>query len=96
MIIEGERIAVEYLLAQSDRGDLLGPQQDNELGVILPEVPTNTQEEDSPDVTISDVTDVLSESPHDMLQCESQLEMPSSNIDFLQVESSPMSSEVML
>ncbi|XP_023184849.1 uncharacterized protein LOC111607158 [Xiphophorus maculatus] len=88
----GERIAVEYLLAQSDRGDLLGPQQDSELGVILPEMPANAQE-DSPDVTISDVTDILSESPHDMLQCESQLEMPSPNILFLQEESSPMSSQ---
>ncbi|XP_043965569.1 uncharacterized protein LOC122827064 isoform X2 [Gambusia affinis] len=89
-----ERIAVEYLLAQSDSGDLLGPQQDNKLGVILPEVPANVQEEDSPDVTISDVTDMLSESLHDMLQCECQLEMPSSNIDFLQetsIDSSPAS-----
>ncbi|MED6246104.1 hypothetical protein ATANTOWER_012890 [Ataeniobius toweri] len=28
----GERIAVEYLLAQSDRGDLLGPKQDSKAG----------------------------------------------------------------
>lgn len=86
---------MEYLLAQSDRGDLLGPQQDSELGVILPEMQANVQEEDSPDVTISDVTDILSESPHDMLQCESQLEMPSPDILFPQEESSPMSSQVM-
>ncbi|KAF4079367.1 hypothetical protein AMELA_G00177090 [Ameiurus melas] len=34
----GERIAVEYLLAQSDRGDLLVPLQHGEMGIALPEM----------------------------------------------------------
>lgn len=37
----GERIAVEYLLAQSNRGDLLSAQK--EIGAILPEMLDDTQ-----------------------------------------------------
>ncbi|XP_063732884.1 uncharacterized protein LOC134859990 [Eleginops maclovinus] len=59
----GERIAVEYLLAQSDRGDLLG-QQHGELGLILPDLQVDVPEEDFLDITISDATETLSESPH--------------------------------
>lgn len=59
----GERIAVEYLLAQSDRGDLLGPQQHSELGIILPDLRVEVQEEECLDVTISDAADILIESP---------------------------------
>ncbi|XP_062305991.1 uncharacterized protein LOC134010140 [Osmerus eperlanus] len=46
-------IAVEYLLAQSNRGDLLVPQQ-------LPEIPTEELEDDGgePDVTVCQVADL--------------------------------------
>lgn len=90
----GERIAVEYLLAQSGRGDLLGQQQDSELGVVLPEMQVDVQEEDSPDVTISDITDIVLESPPRVLQHD-QLEMSAPNTPFLQEDSSSMSSQVM-
>ncbi|CAL8234303.1 unnamed protein product [Boreogadus saida] len=50
-----ERIAVEYLLAQTNRGDLLAPNQ-------VPEVPSQVlEEEDEPDDTIS-MTDILCQS----------------------------------
>ncbi|KAF4070232.1 hypothetical protein AMELA_G00291360, partial [Ameiurus melas] len=39
----GERIAVEYLLAQSDRGDLLVPLQHGEMGIALPEMQVESQ-----------------------------------------------------
>ncbi|KAE8292620.1 hypothetical protein D5F01_LYC09992 [Larimichthys crocea] len=43
----GERIAVEYLLAQTNRGDLLAPKQ-------MPEIPTQVleEDEDEPDATV--------------------------------------------
>ncbi|KAM4559701.1 uncharacterized protein PAE49_012125 isoform 2-T2 [Odontesthes bonariensis] len=45
---QGERIGVEYLLAQTNRGDLLAPSQ-------VPEVPSQVpeEEEEEPDDTIS-------------------------------------------
>ncbi|KAI9525195.1 hypothetical protein NQZ68_009403 [Dissostichus eleginoides] len=58
--IPGERIAVEYLLAQSDRGDLLGPQQHSELGTI------QVQEEECLDITISDAVEILSQRPSEV------------------------------
>ncbi|KAJ4944759.1 hypothetical protein JOQ06_013299 [Pogonophryne albipinna] len=68
----GERIAVEYLLAQSDRGDLLGPQQDSELGTIVPDRQVEVQEEEEClDITISDAVEILSQRPSevDTSQC---------------------------
>ncbi|KAK5897639.1 hypothetical protein CesoFtcFv8_010685 [Champsocephalus esox] len=62
----GERIAVEYLLAQSDRGDLLGPQQDRELGTIVPDrqvEEVQEEEEECLDITISDAVEILSQRP---------------------------------
>ena len=51
--VTGERIAVEYLLAQSNRGDLLVPQQ-------LPEISSQELEDDGgePDVTVCQVAAV--------------------------------------
>ena len=50
ILVTGERIAVEYLLAQTNRGDLLAPSQ-------VPEIPSQVheeeEEEDEPDATIS-------------------------------------------
>lgn len=74
----GERIAVEYLLAQSDRGDLLGPQQHSELGIILPDLQVEVQEEECLDVTISDAADILSESPPEALSRELDISPPHS------------------
>ena len=55
LLVTGERIAVEYLLAQTNRGDLLAPNQ-------VPEVPSQElEEEDEPDDTIS-MTDILCQS----------------------------------
>ncbi|KAK5925692.1 hypothetical protein CgunFtcFv8_018196 [Champsocephalus gunnari] len=64
----GERIAVEYLLAQSDRGDLLGPQQDSELGTIVPDrqVEEVQEEEECLDITISDAVEILSQRPSEV------------------------------
>ncbi|KAJ4925484.1 hypothetical protein JOQ06_018214 [Pogonophryne albipinna] len=62
----GERIAVEYLLAQSDRGDLLGPQQDSELGTIVPDRQVDVQEEECLDITISDAVEILSQRPSEV------------------------------
>ncbi|KAI4798084.1 hypothetical protein KUCAC02_023578, partial [Chaenocephalus aceratus] len=59
----GERIAVEYLLAQSDRGDLLGPQQDGELGTIVPDRQVEEAEEECLDITSSDAVQILSQRP---------------------------------
>ncbi|MEQ2270308.1 hypothetical protein XENORESO_019327 [Xenotaenia resolanae] len=89
----GERIAVEYLLAQSDRGDLLGPKQDSELGVVLPEMQAEVLEEESPDVTISEVTDILIDGPPKVPQYDDQLEMSPPNTPFLQEGSSSTSSQ---
>lgn len=47
ILVTGERIAVEYLLAQTNRGDLLATSQ-------VPEIPSDLlEEEDEPDVTVS-------------------------------------------
>ncbi|XP_076577715.1 uncharacterized protein LOC143314537 [Chaetodon auriga] len=54
----GERIAVEYLLAQSNRGDLLSAQ--SEIGAVLPEMLSEVQEDECPDVTIPQATDIQS------------------------------------
>ncbi|KAI4806404.1 hypothetical protein KUCAC02_017230 [Chaenocephalus aceratus] len=63
----GERIAVEYLLAQSDRGDLLGPQQDSELGTIVPDRQVEVQEEEEClDIIISDAVEILSQRPSEV------------------------------
>lgn len=51
-----ERIAVEYLLAQSDRGDLLSPMVQGEI--TLPEMQVEVQEDECLDVTISDAADI--------------------------------------
>lgn len=63
IFIAGELIAVEYLLAQSNRGDLLDPQQHAELGIILPNLQVEVQEEECGDVTVSDTADILCETP---------------------------------
>ncbi|XP_039655399.1 uncharacterized protein LOC120558453 [Perca fluviatilis] len=52
----GERIAVEYLLAQSNRGDLLSAQK--EIGAIPPEMLDEAQEDECPDVTVPQATDI--------------------------------------
>lgn len=51
-----ERIAVEYLLAQSDRGDLLSPLVQGEI--TLPEMQVKVQEDECLDVTISDAAHI--------------------------------------
>lgn len=56
----GERIAVEYLLAQSNREDLLSAQ--DEIGAILPEMLDEVQEDECPDVTIPQATDITFQS----------------------------------
>ena len=59
MYITGERIAVQYLLSQTGKGDLLTPQPDSEIGTTLP-VPEaeELQEVDFTDVTVCDAADV--------------------------------------
>lgn len=53
ILVTGERIAMEYLLAQTNRGDLLAPSQ-------VPEIPSQVlEEEDEPDASIS-IPDVCS------------------------------------
>lgn len=51
-----ERIAVEYLLAQSDRGDLLSPLEQREIA--MPEMQVEVQEDECLDVTICDAADI--------------------------------------
>jgi hypothetical protein len=53
----GELIAVEYLLAQSNRGDLLSAP--DAIGANLPEGPEEVQEDEFPDETIPQATDIL-------------------------------------
>ncbi len=59
-----EHIAVKYLLAQSNRGDLLSAPR--EIGAILPEVLDEVQEEldeeGVPDVAIPQATDITAQS----------------------------------
>ncbi|XP_037643720.1 formin-like protein 5 [Sebastes umbrosus] len=69
-----ERVAVEYLLAQSDRGDLLGPQRHGELGLILPDLQVQVQEEECLDITISDAAEILNESPPEAPRCEDEVD----------------------
>ncbi|XP_073724498.1 uncharacterized protein [Misgurnus anguillicaudatus] len=52
----GERIAVEYLLAQSNRGDLLSQQTGN--ADILPEILDEDLEDECPDVTVPQAHDL--------------------------------------
>lgn len=68
---------MEYRLAKSNRGDPLGPQQDSELGVVLPDSEVEPQEDESVDVTISYIADILTESPPQEPKNEDQLEISS-------------------
>ena len=61
----GERIAVEYLLAQSNRGDLLRPQ--TEIGTDLPEVLDEGPVDECPDVRIPQATDISFQSSSQVL-----------------------------
>ncbi|KAG1925278.1 hypothetical protein F2P79_025639 [Pimephales promelas] len=56
-----ERIAVEYLLAQSNRGDLLSPLEQREIP--LPELQVEVQEDECLDVTICDAADIDLDTP---------------------------------
>ncbi|XP_041658916.1 uncharacterized protein LOC121519883 [Cheilinus undulatus] len=56
-----EHIAVEYLLAQSGRGDMLQPQPHKELDITLPDMQDEVEEDDYPDATMSDPSDILAE-----------------------------------
>ncbi|KAG1955491.1 hypothetical protein F2P79_008547 [Pimephales promelas] len=56
-----ERIAVEYLLAQSNRGDLLSPLEQHEIP--LPELQVEVQEDECLDVTICDAADIDLDTP---------------------------------
>lgn len=49
---------MEYLLAQSDRGDLLSPLEHGEVGITLPEMQVEVQEDECLDVTICDAADI--------------------------------------
>lgn len=61
----GERIAVEYLLARSDRGDLLVLLQHGEMGIALPEMQIEGQEDEMhPDVTMCDPADLGFDTSH--------------------------------
>ncbi|XP_053699560.1 uncharacterized protein LOC128746500 [Synchiropus splendidus] len=51
----GERIAVQYLLAQSNRGDLLSQQ---DISAMRPGTLDAVRDEDSTDITVPDVTDI--------------------------------------
>ncbi len=51
-----EHIAVEYLLAQSDRGDLLSPLEHSEI--TPPETQVEVQEDECLDVTICVAVDI--------------------------------------
>ena len=66
---------MEYLLAQFDQGDLRGPQQHNKLGIVLPDLQVEIQEEESLDVTIDNVADILMESQPEVAACEDQLDI---------------------
>lgn len=59
-MMPGELVAVEYLLAQSNRGDLLSAP--DEICAILPGMLEEVQEDECPDVTIPQATDILFES----------------------------------
>nr|XP_023675259.1 uncharacterized protein LOC111847890 [Paramormyrops kingsleyae] len=89
----GERIAVEYLLAQSDRGDLLAPQQHRELGIILPELQIEVQEEECLDVTISDVADIVRRSPPEAPQFEDDLNTSANRSPFPHGDSASAASQ---
>ncbi|CAB1435054.1 unnamed protein product [Pleuronectes platessa] len=71
----GERIAVEYLLEQSDKGDLLGSQQHCELGNILPDLLDEVQEDEFLDVTVSDAADILTRTPPEAPQYAAELDI---------------------
>ena len=58
LLLADERIAVEYLLAQTARGDLLRPVQ-SDTGAILPEVEEDILEEDDTDMVMADVVNML-------------------------------------
>lgn len=49
---------MEYLLGQSNRGDLLTTLQQSEIGVTLPEMQDEVQEDEC-DVTITNATDII-------------------------------------
>lgn len=56
IIIAGERIAVEYLLVQSNRGDLLSEQM--AIGDILPEILDEDLDDECPDLTVPQAHDL--------------------------------------
>ena len=60
ILVTGERIAVEYLLAQTNRGDLLAPQQ-------MPEIPLQVfdEDEDEPDASVCMLGDLGAGDPWD-------------------------------
>jgi hypothetical protein len=70
--VSGERIAVEYLLAQSGKGDLLKPNQDSEIGVTLPAIVLEEKDEEFLDATVCDAADVNMEIPRESQQVGSQ------------------------
>lgn len=58
----GERIAVKYLLSQSERGDLLSPIRQNEIGATVPELTAEVEEEEeSFDLTVCLPADLSTE-----------------------------------
>lgn len=62
----GKYTAVEYLLAQSNRGDLLSAQ--TKIGAILSEMLVEIQEDECPDVTVAQATNItLQSSSHLMM-----------------------------
>ncbi|CAL8320109.1 unnamed protein product [Gadus morhua 'NCC'] len=75
----GELIAVEYLLAQSNRGDLLSAP--DAIGANLPEGPEEVQEDEFPDETIPQATDILfpSSSPEPTAESEGASRSPVSS-----------------
>ena len=53
MLVTGERIAVEYLLEQTNRGDLLAPSQASISEIPLPVLEEEEEEEEEEDDAIS-------------------------------------------
>ena len=84
---------MEYLLEQSDRGDLLGTERHCELGNSLPDLLDEVQEEECLDVTVSDVVDILTQSPPEAPECAEELDVsPAHNPPFLHSDLSNTSS----
>lgn len=68
ILVTGEHIAVEYLLAQTNRGDLLAPKQ-------MPEIPSQALEEDKdePDATVSMPENLGADDPWDEAEPDATL-----------------------